>query len=485
MIMLKSLYMLGMLLCLFSLQATAQKGKYYEKHARFPGKATLEEKIDMASRLVPSKKQLAWQQLELTAFIHFGMNTFTGEEWGDGKEFPVMFNPVALDAEQWVRALKAGGFKLVILTAKHHDGFCLWPTKTTRHSVAASPWKNGKGDVVRELKKACDRHGMKFGVYLSPWDRNAPCYGDSKKYNDFFICQLTELLTDYGKVDEVWLDGANGEGPNGKKQVYDWVAILKAINQLQPNAVTAICGDDVRWVGNESGKGRETEWSATALVPECYANARERNESVKLNALSRDLGSREVVERATELFWYPSEVDVSIRPGWFYHEREDAKVKSLRELVNIYFQSVGCNSSLLLNVPPDKRGVIHEADVARLKEFGEYLDKTFSKDYTSRWIRTWTAKPGDTREYAVSKGARINTIMLQEDISRGQRVESFTVEARVNGVWKPVGRGTTIGYKRLLRFPDTEPDAIRVTIVESRGVANVARVGAFYAEPIK
>lgn len=483
--MVKSIYILGVLLCVCVLPTEAQKGKFYEKQVRFPEKATLEEKVDMASRLVPSKKQLAWQQLELTAFIHFGMNTFTGQEWGDGKEFPAMFNPVALDAEQWVKALKAGGFKLVIITAKHHDGFCLWPTKTTRHSVASSPWKNGKGDVVREVKKACDRNGMKFGVYVSPWDRNASCYGDSVEYNEFFIQQMTEILSGYGKIDEVWLDGANGEGPNGKKQEYNWEAIIKTINKLQPNAVTAICGDDVRWVGNERGKGREMEWSATALVPGNYPNAREINDQLRLSPYARDLGSRHVLERVTELFWYPSEVDVSIRPGWFYHEQEDHKVKSLAELVDIYFQSVGCNSSLLLNVPPNKRGLLHENDVARLKEFGEYIEKTFSKDYTSRWARPWTAKPGERKEYALNKGAIVNTIMLQEDISRGQRVEAFTVDVRVNGEWKTIAKGSTIGYKRLLRFPDVEADAIRVTIDECRSVANISRIGAFLAPRIE
>lgn len=203
-------------LCVISLSAEAQKEKYFEKNVRFPEKVTLEEKVEMAARLVPTKQQLAWQQLELTAFIHFGINTFTGKEQGDGKEFPVMFNPVALDAEQWVKALKAGGLKSVVLTAKHHDGFCLWPTKTTRHAITASPWKNGKGDVVRELKKACDRNGMKFGIYLSLLDRNISYYGDSPRYNEFFVKQLTELLTEYGKIDEIWLDGTSEVALTGK-----------------------------------------------------------------------------------------------------------------------------------------------------------------------------------------------------------------------------------------------------------------------------
>lgn len=254
-----------------------QDTSYFVKHLQFSGNESLEQKALMAARLVPSPQQLAWQQMELTAFLHFGINTFTGREWGDGTEDPSLFNPTELDAEQWVRTLKECGFKMVLLTAKHHDGFCLWPTKTTSHSVASSPWKDGKGDVVRELRDACTKYGMKFGVYLSPWDRNASCYGNSPEYNKFFIEQLTELLTNYGEVNEVWFDGANGEGPNGKKQVYDWDAFYKTIQRLQPKAVMAIMGDDVRWVGNEKGIGRETEWSATVLTPGIYARSAENN----------------------------------------------------------------------------------------------------------------------------------------------------------------------------------------------------------------
>ena len=222
---------------------------YYEKQVVFPADATPEQTVEMASRLVPTAQQLEWQQMEFTAFLHFGINTFTGREWGDGTESPELFNPSELNCEQWVKALKDGGFKMALITAKHHDGFCLWPTATTEYSVKNSPWKNGKGDVVRELRDACEKYGMKFGVYLSPWDRNAECYGDSPAYNKFFIEQLTELLSNYGEVHEVWFDGANGEGPNGKKQEYDWTAILAKIRELQPKAVTAIMGDDVRWVG--------------------------------------------------------------------------------------------------------------------------------------------------------------------------------------------------------------------------------------------
>lgn len=457
---------------------------YYEKHVAFPADATVAEKIDMASRLVPTPQQLEWQRMELTAFLHFGVNTFTGREWGDGTEDPAIFNPTSLDCEQWVRTLKESGFKMAIITAKHHDGFCLWPTKTTRHSVASSSWKDGKGDVVRELRDACKKYGIKFGVYLSPWDRNASCYGDSPAYNQFFIEQLTELLTNYGEVHEVWFDGANGEGPNGKKQIYDWDAILKTIRRLQPKAVTAIMGDDVRWVGNEKGIGRETEWSATALTPGIYPRSGEQNKELGIFGKAKDLGGRDIVARATELFWYPSEVDVSIRPGWFYHTDQDKQVKSLNHLTDIYFKSVGYNSVLLLNIPPDLRGLINENDVQRLKEFSSYLKKTFACNYVLKGNEAWHGTSGTVRQYDIQKDALVNAFMIQEDISKGQRIESFLVEAYKDGSWIHMAEGTTVGYKRLVRFSDTRPERIRVTIRSARGVANVAAVGLFYAEPL-
>ena len=457
---------------------------YYEKHVAFPADATAAEKIEMASRLVPTPQQLEWQRMELTAFLHFGVNTFTGREWGDGTEDPAIFNPTSLDCEQWVRTLKESGFKMAIITAKHHDGFCLWPTKTTRHSVASSSWKGGKGDVVRELRDACKKYGIKFGVYLSPWDRNASCYGDSPAYNQFFIEQLTELLTNYGEVHEVWFDGANGEGPNGKKQIYDWDAILKTIRRLQPKAVTAIMGDDVRWVGNEKGIGRETEWSATALTPGIYPRSGEQNKELGIFGKAKDLGGRYIVARATELFWYPSEVDVSIRPGWFYHADQDKQVKSLNHLTDIYFKSVGYNSVLLLNIPPDLRGLINENDVQRLKEFSSYLKKTFARNYVLKGNEAWHGTSGTVRQYDIQKEALVNAFMIQEDISKGQRVESFLVEAYKDGSWIHMAEGTTVGYKRLVRFSDTRPERIRVTIRSARGVANVAAVGLFYAEPL-
>ena len=457
---------------------------YYEKHVAFPAGATAAEKVEMASRLVPTPQQLEWQRMELTAFLHFGVNTFTGREWGDGTEDPAIFNPTSLDCEQWVRTLKESGFKMAIITAKHHDGFCLWPTKTTRHSVVSSSWKDGKGDVVRELRDACKKYGIKFGVYLSPWDRNASCYGDSPAYNQFFIKQLTELLTNYGEVHEVWFDGANGEGPNGKKQIYDWDAILKTIRRLQPKAVTAIMGDDVRWVGNEKGIGRETEWSATALTPGIYPRSGEQNKELGIFGKAKDLGGRDIVARATELFWYPSEVDVSIRPGWFYHADQDKQVKSLNHLTDIYFKSVGYNSVLLLNIPPDLRGLINENDVQRLKEFSSYLKKTFARNYVLKGNEAWNGTSGTVRQYDIQKDALVNAFMIQEDISKGQRIESFLVEAYKDGSWIHMAEGTTVGYKRLVRFSDTRPERIRVTIRSARGVANVAAVSLFYAEPL-
>ena len=464
---------------------TQPKQELYEKHVAFPADATPEQKIDMVSRLIPTPQQLEWQQMEFTAFLHFGMNTFTGNEWGHGTDDPKLFNPTELDCEQWVKALKEGGFKMALLTAKHHDGFCLWPTATTEYSVKNSPWKDGKGDVVRELRNACEKYGMKFGVYLSPWDRNAVSYGDSPAYNKFFIEQLTELLTNYGEVHEVWFDGACGEGPNGKKQEYDWTAILAKIRELQPKAVTAIMGDDVRWVGNEGGLGRETEWSATVIAPGSYTHKKEANKVLGLEEMSKDLGSRELVAKAQEAYWYPSEVDVSIRPGWFYHAEQDEQVRSLANLVNIYYRSVGCNSVLLLNIPPDRRGLIHEVDVQRIKELSDYIGKTFATNYVENSAQMWKAEVGQSKEYNVKPGAMVNTFLIQEDIAQGQRVEDFLVEVYSNGAWQYATEGTTVGYKRLLRFSDCQPEKIRVTLRGARAIANISNVGLYYAEPLQ
>ena len=463
---------------------------YYVKEVTFPEGATLAEKVAITARVVPTAEQLAWQKMELTAFLHFGMNTFTGSEWGSGKEDPTWFHPTDLDCDQWAKTLSEAGFKMAILTAKHHDGFCLWPTATTEHSVKNSSWKGGQGDVVREFRDACERYGLKFGVYLSPWDRNAACYGDSPVYNELFVNQLTELLTQYGPVHEVWFDGACGEGPNGKKQVYDWDLFRSTIHRLQPQAVTAIMGDDVRWVGNERGWGRETEWSVT--VP-------------GLEPTSADLGSRDVLAEATSVRWYPSEVDVSIRPGWFYHAYEDEQVRSLDNLMDIYFQSVGRNSVLLLNIPPDTRGHFADPDVARLLEFGDAVRALYEYDAVVDGDVIWTAQAGESREFVVVPSRSVNVVMLQEDIARGQRIEEFSVEVLVTGeaagvgqvagvsegaavagvaeagagTWVEVARGTTVGYKRMLRFPTQSVERIRVNILASRDEAHVAKVALF------
>ena len=482
--MLHKLRILPILLLLNIGCLSTQNSVLYTQRATLPEDATIEQRIDIASRVVPSEKQLAWQQMELTAFLHFGINTFTDNEWGDGADDPALFNPTNLDCEQWVRTLKEGGFKMAILTAKHHDGFCLWQTETTEYSVKHPPWCEGRGDVVRELSEACREHGLKFGVYLSPWDRNAPSYGDSPAYNRLFIAQLSELLTNYGRIDEVWLDGACGEGPNGKRQIYDWDAILQTIHTLQPDAVTAIMGDDVRWVGNERGLGRQTEWSVTPFTPMSYSHSSGANSALGISETAKDLGSRELIARATELYWYPSEVDVSIRPGWFYHEWEDNQVRSLANLVDIYFSSVGYNSVLLLNIPPDRRGLIHEVDARRIEEFGEYIAQMYSKNYISRSPQQWQGNEGDSIELSVEQDAVVNTLLLAEDITQGQHVESFRVEALINGTWCNLSEGTTIGYKRLLRFAECTPTKLRVTITATRATAHLSEIALYYAEPL-
>lgn len=453
------------------LASCGRSDKYYEKSVEIPADATPEERVDMASRVVPTPQQLAWQELGLTAFLHFGVNTFTDREWGDGTEDPALFAPTALDAEQWVSTLKKAGFKLVILTAKHHDGFCLWPTATTEHSVAASGWLEGKGDVVKALRDACDKYDMKLGLYLSPWDRNAPCYGDSEKYNDMFVAQLRELLGNYGKVDEVWFDGACGEGPNGKRQEYDWERFRKVMEELQPDAVLAITGDDVRWVGNEDGRGRTTEWSVTPLMPAIYPDSKAANEKLGINEMSRDLGSRELLAKAESLHWWPSEVDVSIRPGWFYHP--DEKPKSLRELAEIYLQSVGRNSTLLLNIPPDRRGLIARPDSLRLMEFGKWVETSFGTPLGR-------SEDGMTIEFPAA--TEINCVAAREDISKGQRVESFVVEGLSDGKWIALAEGTTIGHRRILTFEPVKVESVRLNVTSSRGEPCMKPVEAFRIE---
>ena len=457
-------------LALTSTAGTPPAGPLFVKEAIIPADADSLTRIDIAARVVPSPGQMAWQELEMTAFLHFGINTFTDREWGEGNENPALFNPVGLDADQWVRTLRDAGFKMVILTAKHHDGFCLWPSATTSHTVAASPWKDGQGDVVRDLREACNKYGMKLGLYLSPWDRNAECYGDSPRYNQMFTNQLTELLSNYGKVDEVWFDGACGEGPNGKKQVYDWATFKKVIRQLQPDAVTAIMGDDVRWVGNENGTGRLTEWSVTPKVPGSLPGAEETNSRLKLDDMAADLGSRQILMKADSLRWWPSEVDVSIRPGWFYHDSEQPK--SLRHLVDIYLNSVGRNSVLLLNVPPDRNGRIASADSTRLMELRNWISTNLTDNLVAK-------REPHSLTASLRPDSKVNCVVLGEDISRGQHVERFTVSALTPDGWRQVARGTTIGYKRILHFPEVEASQLRIDITSQRAPANIATFCAY------
>lgn len=485
--------------CLASITSCNREdaSEYFTGRVEFPVQPNLGAKEAMAARVVPHPRQLEWQKLEMTAFIHFGINTFTDSEWGTGEESPELFNPDSLDAEQWVRVLGEAGMKMVIITAKHHDGFCLWPTRTTAHSVASSPWKEGRGDVVRELKEACDKQGMKFGVYLSPWDRNADCYGDSPAYNRFYMEQLTELLTWYGKVDEVWFDGANGEGPDGRRQGYDWQAYYDLIRKLQPDAVTAVMGEDVRWVGTESGYGRETEWSVTALAPGGTAASSAINETLGLTPMSDDLGSSTLLRKADNVYWYPAEVDVSIRPGWFWHASQDSLVKDVSTLAGIYLSSVGRNAVLLLNVPPDDRGLITEYDIKSLQGLKSWIDGMYAIDLlngarpygrgTSGAIdgdnrTSWSPGHHRVASFVPAIAATFNVAMLQEDISKGQRVEKFIIEASSGSEWDTIATGTTIGYKRFIRFPEVKADEVRLTIVSSRANPNISTFALYKAE---
>ncbi len=352
---------------------------------------TPEEQIRYAASITPSPRQLAWQQLEFYAFTHFGMNTFTNREWGDGTEDPALFNPDALDADQWVAAVKSADMKALILTCKHHDGFCLWPSTYTEHSVKNSPWKNGQGDVVREVSDACRRGGIKFGVYLSPWDRHDARYGQGKPYDDYFVSQLTELATNYGDIFCFWFDGACGEGKNGKKQIYDWERYYAVLRKLQPNAVLNVCGPDVRWCGNEAGHCRKAEWSVVpAELRDAERTASKSQQaddgefSRKIDSQDEDIGSRAVIRNARELVWYPSEVDTSIRTGWFYHPEEDTDVRTADELLDIYLDAVGANASLLLNIPPDTHGRIAAPDCASLTELGTKIQQIFASNVTEK-----------------------------------------------------------------------------------------------------
>ena len=400
-------------------------------------------------------------------FLHFGVNTFTDREWGDGREDPGIFAPTALDPHEWAKTARAAGFRALVLTAKHHDGFCLWPTKTTTHSVARSPWRNGRGDVVREFVDACKAEGLGAGLYLSPWDRNHPAYGDSPRYNDIYADQLTELLTRYGTLNEVWFDGANGEGPNGKRQVYDWPRTFALVRKLQPHAVVfSDAGPDVRWCGNENGTAGEPNWStvnpARVLVP---------------GATGPDVAPALQRGDADGTVWRPAEADTSIRPGWFHHPAEDARVKTADRLFDVYCRSVGRNSKLLLNVPPTREGRLHPTDVTRLMAFRDLRQAAFGEDLARGarliWERTGTHTA--RAEVELPRPIAAGAVRLEEEIEDGQAVARYVVQGAADGDWKEISRGTTIGYAKIDRL--AAPVTVRrIRVVIEEAVAPVEPV---------
>ena len=452
---------------------------------------------------LPSERQLAWHELEYYAFVHFNMNTFTNMEWGTGGEKPEQFNPSNLDTKQWAKVAKEAGMKGIILTAKHHDGFCLWPTKTTEHSVKNSPWKEGQGDVLKDLSEACKEYDLKFGVYLSPWDRNHKAYGQPEYVEDFHE-QLRELLTNYGEVFEVWFDGANGGsgyygGANETRKIdnrtyYEWDKAVAIVRELQPNAVIfSDGGPDIRWVGNEQGWANETNWSIMR-----------RNEIYP--GWPRYVELRSGHEDGTH--WLPAEVDVSIRPGWYYHPAEDHQVKTLPHLLDIYYQSVGRNASLLLNLPVDNRGLVHDKDQEQLMALRKQLDMDFGTELAqglkvsasdervndvaykasnvndgnpeTYWATNDTV-PRASLELEFEAPTEVNRIVLQEYIPLGQRIKNFIVSAEIDGKWHEIDGQTTVGYKRILRFKTVKADKIKVLFMDAKGPIALSNIELYRA----
>ncbi len=453
---------------------------------------------------MPSERQLKWQDIEFYAFIHFGINTFTDSEWGSGGESPSIFNPTELNAEQWVKTVKAAGMKGLILTAKHHDGFCLWPSKLTEHIVKNSPWRDGTGDVVMEVSQACKKYGIKFGVYLSPWDRHEPTYGEGEPYNEFYKGQLRELLTNYGELFCVWLDGACGEGPSGRKQEYDWQGYFSLIRELQPDAAISICGPDVRWCGNEAGVCRSSEWSVVPSYLSIAENDYSENKKSKKNVMTLDLGSRKAIRNAKKLIWYPAEVDVSIRKGWFYHKDEDYTVKPLSKLLEIYYNSVGANASLLLNVPPNQQGLIAERDLETLISLGAQLEYDFQENLAEGSVMTgsgclddehnpqmvltpnpeeyWHSGMEPVKPWLIldmGDDYDIDKVVLKEHIRTGQHIEKFTLYGELKGKWKPLFKGTVIGHKRICRFKEVRVQRIKLVIEQTRCFAAISAFEAY------
>jgi alpha-L-fucosidase len=418
----------------------------------------------------PSASQLQWHDMEYYMFIHFGPNTFTNVEWGDGREKPAVFNPAKLNCRQWAKTAKQAGMKAIIITAKHHDGFCLWPSQYSTHTVRESPWKNGQGDVLRELSDACREEGLKFGVYLSPWDRNHPQYG-TPEYNTVFVNMLHEVLGNYGPVFEQWFDGANGEGPNGKKQVYDWPLFNNTVYAKQPQAIIfSDGGPGCRWVGNENGYAGETNWNTLngELVYPGYPNYKELTPGH---------------EDGTH--WIPAECDVSIRPGWFYSPDTDSKVKSVDQLMDIYLGSVGRGANLLLNVPVNREGLIAKEDSTRLMEFHQARARAFPTNLVSsatvlgngKKVKQLTDGNNNTFWAAPNKQASVELhwkqpttvqyLVLREHLAVGQRVRAFQVDVWDNGQYVPLHKQTTIGNKRILTINKTTAK-IRITVSDTK-----------------
>ncbi|MCF8373431.1 MAG: alpha-L-fucosidase [Bacteroidales bacterium] len=454
---------------------------------------------------LPSPQQIAWHEMESYAFIHFSMNTFTDKEWGFGDEKPEWFNPSELDCRQWARIIKAAGMKGIILTTKHHDGFCLWPSEGTEHSVKNSPWREGKGNLLRELRDACDEYGLKLGFYLSPWDRNHADYG-KPEYLDYYRNQLKDILTNYGEIFEVWFDGANGgDGYYGgvnenriidKKTYYDWENTQKLVLELQPNAIIfSDKGPGTRWIGNEQGYAGKTNW--------CLLN----QDSITIGGAG---DKRKMLNEGDEngTHWIPGETDVSIRPGWFYHESQDNEVKSLGTLLDIYFASVGRNSNLLLNIPIDKRGLIHENDSAALMNLKAMLDRTFANNLAKNAKTEASNFRGNHKKYYPSntldndknsywatddgviqssltidfgKPEKFNLFLVQEYIPLGQRVKSFQIEVYIKDRWEVISEGTTIGYKRILRFPMVESQRLRLNILDAKACPVISNIEVYEA----
>jgi len=450
---------------------------------------------------VPTARQLAWHQLERYAFLHFTVNTFTDREWGNGDEPEKVFNPTDFDADQIVGTIEDAGLRGVVLTCKHHDGFCLWPSKYTEHSVKNSPWKNGKGDVVKEISAACRRHGLKFGVYLSPWDRNHKDYA-RPEYITYYRNQLRELLTDYGPIFELWFDGANGGdgfygGARERRNIdnrvyYDWENTWKIVRQLQPDAcMFSDGGPDIRWIGNESGFAGETCWATV-----------NRAGTFPGHADGRTLvqGERHGAD------WLPGEVDVSIRPGWFYHAREDRQVRSPANLLKIYYESVGRGANLILNVPPDRRGRIHENDVKSLLAWRKLLDATFAKDVARGAKATASNTRGNDEKFAAAHAidgkpdtywatddtvttpelvlefaapVTFNVARVREYLPLGQRIDAIAVDAWDSGRWQPFATATSVGNQRLLRGKNITTSKVRLRVTKAAACPAISEFALF------